>query len=992
MRWQELVVGGGVKRNADHLEDTLPAAKKTGKDDLVLFAMKMLISSDEASVCQRAAPEVEQATGALLMLSGLDLLYPGTALQELNVQGPSTEAVMAAILLCLTKMLQELGVINGGEHDASTEGRIKVVVPTNAAASVIGASGANIKQLRQQTGVFVHVEKIAIPPSGGDAAEQIIALGGSIHGLQSALPVIAEHVAQLVNEPWFSSWVASTNAGLVFEGLALEFSGKGKGARAGKDWLGGGTGAPLVPLAQAGEYQGGQRHSLLAFKVLISEREASSIIGRGGATISEIQQETGTRLKLSGKGKCYPGTELQELRAMGETTEAIMQALTRVLGQILEEIGSVSGGETGVEPGGARVKCLAPLGVATSIIGKGGENIRALRAQTGIHVHIDKAAVPPGGGDCSEQVVSLSGPMTGVHLALPTLAEHVASRSAEPWFLQWANTSNVGLHIPGLVLELSGKGQKGGGKSGSSGKWNEPVPWNGKGSGFGAAVQQASSFRRPANAGDMALKFLFSEQEASVIIGPSGAMIGEIQKMTNTRLSLSGRGVYFPGTFLEELNIQGGSTEMVLEAGLECMRKILDQIGWICGDDDNIGPGEGRLKVVVPSQVASQTIGKGGETVKTLRANSGLQIHVEQDRVSQGDMSEQVITLHGPVPGFRVALPELARLVESFVWEPWFPIWAGLSNCSRQGQETWSRGGKDGKDKGEKLRGKSKDCGAGHARQTWGGHDGWSYGGGKGYCGGSRGFAAASHQGPDERFAAKRIASTGQVAVKFLVSPKEASCIIGPHGSRIAEIQTATITKLTISGRNQFYPGTQSQEVNVQGNSPDSVLSSLAMCLGKVVEDTGSVNGGDATVHQGSAKLKMLVPVAVAEAMAGSLNSEALQQLRSEMGVEIEVDPEAIPAQGDCAEKGITFWGPLEGIQAAAPVVIRRIGDLVHEPWFPAWATHSNCGCPGIASQVAAPALWGSHPGLESMLGIDPSSLGLDAETLAALSGPPPGH
>lgn len=56
----------------------------------------------------------------------------------------------------------------------------------------------------------------------------------------------------------------------------------------------------------------------IALKILVSNGIAGSIIGRAGSTISELQSLSGSRIKLSQAGECFPGTNERVCLIQGE--------------------------------------------------------------------------------------------------------------------------------------------------------------------------------------------------------------------------------------------------------------------------------------------------------------------------------------------------------------------------------------------------------------------------------------------------------------------------------------------------------------------------------------------------------------------------------------------------------------------------------------------------------------------------------------------------
>jgi len=221
--------------------------------------------------------------------------------------------------------------------------------------------------------------------------------------------------------------------------------------------------------------QDSSNKSGMAMKFLFSTGEMQAAQGSGGSAIHNIEQLTGASITTN--GLTYPGLTfpLQELKCSGSSTEVVLGAIIHVLAQILQETGCLTNGEEDVLPGDARLKTVVPTKAAAGIIGRGGDNIKQMRAVTGLHIHLDKSPIPPNGGDIAEQLVTLSGNLAGIQSALPMLAEQVALYAPEPWFPAWAESSNAGTQLPGIELEVDGKGMKGGGKGNAAGQISAPA-------------------------------------------------------------------------------------------------------------------------------------------------------------------------------------------------------------------------------------------------------------------------------------------------------------------------------------------------------------------------------------------------------------------------------------------------------------------------------------------------------------------------------------
>ncbi len=71
-------------------------------------------------------------------------------------------------------------------------------------------------------------------------------------------------------------------------------------------------------------------------KFLVSNALAGSIIGKGGANISELQSQSGARLQLSRASEFFPGTQERVMLASGNVNQ-VLTALHLVLTKIQGE-------------------------------------------------------------------------------------------------------------------------------------------------------------------------------------------------------------------------------------------------------------------------------------------------------------------------------------------------------------------------------------------------------------------------------------------------------------------------------------------------------------------------------------------------------------------------------------------------------------------------------------------------------------------------------
>jgi RNA-binding protein Nova len=146
-----------------------------------------------------------------------------------------------------------------------------------------------------------------------------------------------------------------------------------------------------------------------AIKLLVSNNVAGSIIGRSGQTISDLQTQSSTRIKLSQAGDYYPGTQDRVCLVQGpaeNVKKAVNLLLTRLYalqqqqhyhhvawqrqqqehGPLLDPMfGGVLADTPPLIPGFAFVvRILLPVPCCGMIIGKGGANVKQMVESSGV--------------------------------------------------------------------------------------------------------------------------------------------------------------------------------------------------------------------------------------------------------------------------------------------------------------------------------------------------------------------------------------------------------------------------------------------------------------------------------------------------------------------------------------------------------------------------------------------------------------------------------
>jgi hypothetical protein len=130
-----------------------------------------------------------------------------------------------------------------------------------------------------------------------------------------------------------------------------------------------------------------------AIKLLVSNNIAASIIGRAGKTISELQVQSRTRIKLSQSGDYFPGTQDRVCLVQGET-ECVKVASRMILERLYalqahqhsRQVEYQLQKQQGDTPPSFDfvARLLVPSTCCGMIIGKSGSNIKLMEESTGV--------------------------------------------------------------------------------------------------------------------------------------------------------------------------------------------------------------------------------------------------------------------------------------------------------------------------------------------------------------------------------------------------------------------------------------------------------------------------------------------------------------------------------------------------------------------------------------------------------------------------------
>jgi RNA-binding protein Nova len=158
-------------------------------------------------------------------------------------------------------------------------------------------------------------------------------------------------------------------------------------------------------------------------KLLVPDRLAGAIIGKGGSGIVELETQTGCALRLSASGVYFPGTSERVMVVSAQDSSAY----EKVIPVLVERLNSAANSASSSSPfneavgdlssgASAVIMRLVLTNTACSfLIGKGGETIKSLCQQTGAVIRAsDRIDHPP----TQERIVEVRGHFDAVIAAV----------------------------------------------------------------------------------------------------------------------------------------------------------------------------------------------------------------------------------------------------------------------------------------------------------------------------------------------------------------------------------------------------------------------------------------------------------------------------------------------------------------------------------------------------------------------------------------------
>jgi len=327
-------------------------------------------------------------------------------------------------------------------------------------------------------------------------------------------------------------------------------------------------------LDDAEAVMGGKRQALgdmdagggYTLKILIANKSAGGVIGKAGATINAIKEQSGARVKVSSNQETFPGTNDRIILIQGGMGPVMMAARLVVIEMFRDPANSAAkaAAEAGLTEGmptpEVSITCtvVIPAQACGLIIGKGGERINQLReaTQAKIQVQSKDKAVP----GVNERTVSVQGNLIQCQMGI----EQVARIMFEDGTVQYENQStnygmagmqaNVGLGGAALGGFGAAQGMYGGMMGGGLGLDFNSLAAAGLQS---QGVSHGGLGDLGGGAGQITMKLAIAETSVGVLVGKAGCVIKELMQISGANIKVSQKGEVVPGTTNRFVTITG---------------------------------------------------------------------------------------------------------------------------------------------------------------------------------------------------------------------------------------------------------------------------------------------------------------------------------------------------------------------------------------------------------------------------------------------------
>jgi len=297
--------------------------------------------------------------------------------------------------------------------------------------------------------------------------------------------------------------------------------------------------------------------NITCIRFLITNAEAGSVIGKGGATISDLQSQSGCKIHLSRNHEYFPGTNDRIVSLNGTISQA-MTAFNLILTKLLNEVED----DTNLDLKTNEVRLIVPNNVCGALIGRAGATIKLLMEES--HAGIKLSPQEQTMTGVTDRLVTVSGTLEQQLQAVSLIIEKL---SEDRYYIQFANSplSYTGANFSGMH-----------GLNGSYLTSNAPISYGLTAygtSGIGSNLRDKGLIQplvgtRSAMSGALpvyqtgpqtTVMIAVPDEHVGAIVGRGGRTITEIQQASGANIKISERGDFVAGTRDRKVTISGSA-------------------------------------------------------------------------------------------------------------------------------------------------------------------------------------------------------------------------------------------------------------------------------------------------------------------------------------------------------------------------------------------------------------------------------------------------
>lgn len=402
------------------------------------------------------------------------------------------------------------------------------------------------------------------------------------------------------------------------------------------------------------------------FKILCPADKTGGLIGKGGATIRQVREETGAKIRIDDSlsgcderviviiANCNVD-ELSNSAVNDESSSQAQRALIRVFERILkvdEEGNAVQSDEfSDVRSTQGAVICrlLAPSYQVGCVLGKGWKIIEKIRQETGAQVRVLSKDQIPACASPGDELIQITGGFSAVRRALLSVSSCLQ------------DNSRVDLVNPS-TLKFSGMSQNGTG-------YHTPEQFS-----RSSGVESAGINHRMVLEEEVVFKVLCPVDKVGNLIGKGGSIIRVMQTETGASIKVADS-----ASDLEERIVVISARENLEQRHSPAHEALMRVQGRIA--EIGFEPGAAVVsRLLVHARHMSCLFGNGGSLIAELRrvTGAGIRIFPREQSPKYGSHPEEVLQVIGSMPSVQDALFQIScRLRDAM-----FPVKPHVSNIA----------------------------------------------------------------------------------------------------------------------------------------------------------------------------------------------------------------------------------------------------------------------------------------------------------------------